>query len=108
MMERKRNISPHPVRHVPRRTCLACRQIKAKQELIRLVRIADDRVEVDPSGKKVGRGAYLCRARQCWETGLKGDRLEHTLRTRISQDNRQDLVRFGEDWLKECVSGQGK
>ena len=84
---------------------MACGKIKTKQELVRLVRIADDRVEVDPSGKKAGRGAYLCRARQCWETGLKGDRLEHTLRVKISQDNRQDLVRFGEDWLKEQVSG---
>jgi len=103
-----KTIRPRPVKHVPQRTCLACGKIKTKQELVRLVRIADDRVEVDPSGKKAGRGAYLCRARQCWETGLKGDRLERTLRTRISQDNRQDLVRFGEEWLKEQVSGQGK
>ena len=100
-----KTIRPCPVKHVPQRTCLACGKIKTKQELVRLVRIADDRVEVDPSGKKAGRGAYLCRARQCWETGLKGDRLEHTLRVKISQDNRQDLVRFGEDWLKEQVSG---
>ena len=100
-----RNISPHPVKHVPQRTCVACRQIKPKQELVRLVRTSDNKVEVDLSGKKAGRGAYLCRATQCWEAGLKGNRLEYTLRTKISQDNREHLIRFGEDWLKERISG---
>ena len=84
---------------------MVCRQIKAKQELVRLVRASDDKVEVDLSGKKAGRGAYLCRAKWCWEAGLKSNRLEYTLRTKISQDNREYLIRFGEDWLKEQISG---
>ena len=96
-----RNTNPHSVKHVPQRTCVACREIRVKQELVRLVRISDESVEVDIGGKKAGRGAYLCRAQECWETGLKGGRLEHSLRTTLTQENREELVRFGKDFLQE-------
>ena len=92
-MKRKRNIS----RHIPQRTCVACRKVKPKRELIRIVRTPDGNVEVDISGKKAGRGAYLCRAPECWEVGVKGGRLEHALRTSLNQDNRQQLIRHGKD-----------
>ncbi len=65
------------------------------------MRISGESVEVDIGGKKAGRGAYLCRAQECWETGLKGGRLEHSLRATLTQDNREQLVRFGEDLLKK-------
>lgn len=86
-------------KHIPQRTCMACRKVNAKQELIRLVRISDGSVELDTSGKKAGRGAYLCRAQDCWEIGLKGGRLEYTLRTTLTQDNREQLVKQGETLL---------
>ncbi len=91
------SINPHPVsiKHIPQRTCVACRKVKAKRELVRLVRNADEIVEVDTSGKKAGRGAYLCPMRECWEVGLKGGRLEHTLRTTLTQNNREQLVQYG-------------
>ena len=76
---------------------MACRKVKAKRELIRIVRISDGSVEVDTSGKKAGRGAYLCRAQECWEVGLKTDRLGHALRVSLSQDNREQLIRYRED-----------
>lgn len=85
------------VRHIPQRTCVACRKVKAKQELVRLVRISDSGVEVDTTGKKAGRGAYLCRLPECWETGLKSSRLEYTLKTTITPENREHLIRFGQD-----------
>ena len=78
---------------------MACRKVKAKRELIRIVRTSDGNVEVDTIGKKAGRGAYLCRAPECWEVGLKGGRLEYTLRTRLTQDNREQLTRNGKDLL---------
>ena len=83
--------------HIPQRTCVACRKVKAKRELIRIVRISDGNVEVDTTGKKAGRGAYLCRAQECWEAGVKTGRLERTLRTSLSQDNREQLARYGEN-----------
>ena len=86
-------------KHIPQRTCVACRKVSTKQELIRLVRVSDSSVEVDTSGKKAGRGAYLCRAPECWEIGLKGSRLEYTLRTTLTQNNREQLVKQGEALL---------
>ncbi len=74
---------------------MACRKVRAKRELVRLVCIANESVEVDTSGKKAGRGAYLCPAEECWEAGLKGSRLEHTLRTTLTQDNREQLIQYG-------------
>jgi len=81
-------------KHVPQRTCVACRKVKPKRELVRLVRIADGSVEVDASGKKAGRGAYLCP--ECWETGIKGSQLEYTLRTTLTQNNREQLIKVAE------------
>lgn len=81
---------------VPQRTCLACRQTKAKRELVRLVRTPDGDVEVDTSGRKRGRGAYLCPTRECWGQGLKGNRLERALRVQLSQNSRERLAAFGE------------
>jgi len=85
--------------HTPQRTCVACRKVKTKQELIRLARASDGSVEVDTNGKKAGRGAYLCRSQGCWEIGLKGSQLEHVLRTTLAQDNREQLSKYGKGLL---------
>ena len=83
--------------------------------------ISDGRVEVDTSGKKAGRGAYLCPAEECWEIGLKGGRLERTLRTNLTQDNREQLIKIAKNYVfqpglrgsekafyKESISGKGE
>jgi len=84
-----------PVRHIPNRTCVACREARPKRELIRLVYTVDGTVEVDLSGKKAGRGVYLCPSADCWQKGLKKDKLERALRGRMSAENRQNLLAFG-------------
>ena len=81
-------------RPTPQRTCIACRSTTGKRELVRIVRTPAGAVELDPSGKKAGRGAYLCRSADCWETGLKKDRLSNALRTTISNEDRQRLAEF--------------
>jgi predicted RNA-binding protein YlxR (DUF448 family) len=98
----KTNSDRHNLRakHLPERTCLACRQVKAKQELVRLVRLTDGSVEVDPGGKRSGRGTYLCGSPECWEAGLKGDRLERVLRTVLTPANREQLVNYGKGILR--------
>ncbi len=85
---------------MPQRTCVACRQVRTKRELIRLVRVDDGRVEVDTSGRKAGRGAYLCNTPECWEVGLKRGRLEHVLRIALSRDNREELAEQGKAILR--------
>jgi predicted RNA-binding protein YlxR (DUF448 family) len=80
--------------HLPQRTCIACRQKKEKNALIRLVRTSDGSVEVDLAARRPGRGAYLCRQKDCWELALEGNRLEHALRTKLSSDDRQALLTY--------------
>jgi len=81
-------------KHIPQRTCVACRQTKEKKELIRLVRVESGVVEVDISARKSGRGVYLCPKKDCWELALKKNRLEYALRIKLSNDNRQILVEY--------------
>ncbi|HEU5015806.1 MAG TPA: YlxR family protein [Roseiflexaceae bacterium] len=76
---KKQAKGPRP-KHVPQRTCIACRKTDAKRGLIRLVRDADGRVVVDPTGKRSGRGAYLCHEPACWEQALKRNGLARALR----------------------------
>ena len=85
------------VKHIPQRSCVACRKVRPKRELVRLVRSPQGRVEVDTSDKKVGRGAYLCQAQECWQIGLKGGRLEYALRVTLTQDNREQLIQYGKE-----------
>ena len=92
-------------KHVPQRTCLACRQAKEKKELIRLVRVDNGVVEVDTSARKLGRGAYLCPKKDCWELALKKNRLEYALRIKLSNDNRQILMKYGSNLPGEAKFG---
>lgn len=59
---------------------------------MRLVRGASGAVEIDASGKKPGRGAYLCPSKDCWQLALKKNSLEFALRTKLSKENRQSLA----------------
>jgi predicted RNA-binding protein YlxR (DUF448 family) len=97
LTKRKKNINPAPVKHIPQRTCVACGEVRPKRELVRLVRVPGGGVEVDPSDRKVGRGAYLCPALACWQAGLKKGRLEYVLRTTITEDNRQQLIKYSQE-----------
>jgi predicted RNA-binding protein YlxR (DUF448 family) len=93
-MKRK---SSSPAKHIPQRSCVACGEVRPKRELVRLVRVPGGGVEVDPSGRKAGRGAYLCPVPDCWQAGLKKGRLEYVLRTKITQDNRQKLIKYSQE-----------
>ncbi len=86
----------------PQRTCVACRSTAGKRELVRVVRTADG-VEVDLTGKKAGRGAYLCREGACWETALSKGRLDAALRTKLSSGDRRRLAEFAAA-LRESVA----
>ncbi len=81
-------------RHVPQRTCIACREVKTKKELLRLVSAGEEGVIIDLGGNKPGRGAYLCPFKECWESGLKRDRLGYSLRTKLSPENKEKLIGF--------------
>ena len=81
-------------KHLPERTCIACRQKRAKWEMVRIVRTPEGIIEIDLRGKKAGRGAYLCRQQECWEAGLK-KKLGHALKCEIKDEQSAELVTFG-------------
>lgn len=72
---------------------------------MRLVRTREGIIEIDITGKKEGRGAYICPEPECWERALKGKQLEHTLRSNLTRDNREQLIKSGKDLLEELTSG---
>ena len=88
-------------KYPPQRTCIACRQVKEKKTLIRLVRTENGAAEIDIFGKKPGRGAYLCSDKVCWELALKKNRLEYALRTKLNEVNRQALIEYSHKLLEE-------
>jgi uncharacterized protein len=81
-------------RHVPLRTCVSCRQNKPKRELLRVVRTPDGHIQVDATGKKSGRGAYLCARLSCWEDAIKKKRLEQEFEMPLSDEDRAGLDNF--------------
>lgn len=88
-MAGKRGIRP---KHVPQRTCVGCREVLPKRNLIRITR-GPEGVAVDLSGKAPGRGAYLHDLRACWTKALKGP-LAGALRTNISDADRLTLTAY--------------
>ncbi len=81
-------------KHIPLRTCIACKATKPKRELLRVVRTPDGHIMLDATGKKSGRGAYLCARLSCWETTLKKKRLEQEFELALSEEDRAGLDAF--------------
>jgi len=77
---------------VPQRTCVGCRTVLAKRQLVRLVRTQQG-VLVDPTGKRAGRGAYLHDRRACWDAALSGT-LAHALKVELTEADRERLQQF--------------
>ena len=82
---------PRP-KHVPQRTCIACRSTEARRGLVRIVRTPEGRVELDATGKKNGRGAYVHESRECWDAVLKRDRLGHALKVAVPAEDMERLA----------------
>jgi predicted RNA-binding protein YlxR (DUF448 family) len=89
------------MKHIPQRTCVGCREVQAKRDLLRLVRSSDGGIVVDESGKTAGRGAYLCAKRGCWLKALgnaksssRGSSLSAALKASISDSDRCALLEY--------------
>ena len=87
-------------RHVPLRTCSGCREQRPKREMVRVVRLEDASVVVDETGRRNGRGAYLCRAPECWQRALRTGSLAHALKVpTISASDKAALDQAGQQLL---------
>jgi predicted RNA-binding protein YlxR (DUF448 family) len=75
----------------PQRMCVGCQELKNKKELLRIVRTPDDEVILDVTGKKSGRGAYLCSNEQCLAKAFKEKRLERALKRVVNPEVYEQL-----------------
>ena len=76
----------HKVKKIPMRQCLGCNEHKPKVELMRVVRTVDGETVLDLTGKKSGRGAYVCRSISCFRKARRSKRLEKNLDCPISDE----------------------
>jgi hypothetical protein len=89
-------------KHIPQRTCVGCRQVQGKRQLVRVVRQADGHVRLDVTGKAPGRGAYVHATGECWHNALSGGRLAHALKLdRIEETDRAELQAYAATLPKE-------
>ena len=74
------------IKKIPMRMCNGCMEMKPKKELIRVVKNSEGILSVDLTGKKPGRGAYICRDAQCLEKAIKSKRINKNLETNVSEE----------------------
>lgn len=76
------------------RSCAVCREKKEKKDLLRIVRRPTGEVEIDPTGKKSGRGAYICLSEDCVKTAEKSKRLNGALKTEVPDEVYQQIREY--------------
>ena len=72
-------------RKIPMRMCVGCREMKEKRSLLRIVRNAEGAVSFDRVGKAPGRGAYICRSKECLAKAVRQHQLERALETKVDE-----------------------
>lgn len=70
-------------RKIPMRKCIGCQEMKNKKEMMRVIKTPEDELVLDTTGKKNGRGAYLCFSKECFEKAVKTKGLERSLKMNI-------------------------
>lgn len=79
------------MKKIPQRTCMGCNEKKEKNQLIRIVKNKENEITIDKTGKKEGRGAYICDDEKCLEKLIKSRRLEKVFEMTISQEIYESL-----------------
>ncbi|WP_276691726.1 MULTISPECIES: RNase P modulator RnpM [Acidaminococcus] len=80
------------VKKIPQRTCIGCGEIHNKKEMVRIVRSPEGDVSLDRSGKKPGRGAYVCPNPACIEKAFQSKSLEKALQVKVSPETKEALL----------------
>ena len=79
-------------RKIPMRMCVGCREMKPKRELLRVVRSPEGEISFDLTGRKAGRGAYVCRSAECLSQAIRKKQLERAFSAPISDEVRDSLM----------------
>jgi len=90
------------MKKIPQRMCIGCHEMKAKKELVRIVKTPLSEIEVDLTGKKSGRGAYLCPAADCLQKAMKGKKIEKALQMSLDKEK---MEKIKEGW-EEIVTAK--
>lgn len=78
-------------RKIPMRQCIGCREMKSKKEMLRVIKTPEEEVVLDATGRKNGRGAYLCFSEDCLEKAIRSRGLERSLKMKIPDDVYEQL-----------------
>ncbi|WP_455722068.1 RNase P modulator RnpM [Agathobacter sp.] len=76
---------------IPMRKCVGCQEMKEKKQLIRVVKTAEGEIVLDDTGRKNGRGAYICKSSECLAKARKTKAIERSLGTEVSQEVYEEL-----------------
>lgn len=79
------------VRKIPMRKCIGCQEMKQKKEMMRILKTTENEIVLDTTGKKNGRGAYICFSKECFEKAVKSRALERSLKMNIPQEIYESL-----------------
>lgn len=79
------------VKKIPQRQCIGCGEMKNKKEMIRVIKTPEDMIMLDTTGKKNGRGAYLCKSEECLAKAMKSKGLERSLKVSIPGEVYEEL-----------------
>ena len=79
------------VRKVPMRQCIGCQEMKNKKEMIRILKTTEGDVVLDATGKKNGRGAYICPSKECFRKAVKSRGIERSLKMAIPREVYENL-----------------
>lgn len=78
---------------IPMRMCVGCQEMKEKKEMIRILKMQDGQFCIDTTGKKNGRGAYICKSRDCLEKAFRNHGLDRSFKTKIPKDTADCLLK---------------
>ena len=85
------------VKKIPLRQCIGCGEMKSKKEMIRVIKTAEDQILLDATGRKNGRGAYLCPSMECFKKAVKGRGLERSFKMAIPREVYETLEKEMEE-----------
>ncbi len=78
-------------KRIPLRKCTGCQEMKDKKEMIRILRTSEGEIVLDATGRKNGRGAYLCRSMECFEKAVKNRGIERSLKQKVPDETYENL-----------------
>lgn len=89
------------VKKIPLRQCIGCGEMKSKKEMIRVLKTAEDEIILDATGRKNGRGAYLCPSKECLKMARKKKGLDRSFRMTVPEEIYDQLEKEMENLGKQ-------